>query len=389
MMQDLQDKLRVSRVLGGRKTGPKLAWAGAAALVLALGGYFAFFHQRPASVPVLVTAKRGDVENVVSAVGVLQPHASVDVGAQVTGQLKTLFVKVGDSVEQGQPLAEIDSQVAAAKVDADNAQLNSLKAQLADKQSSQALAEAQASRQTHLKEAGATSQDSYDSAVATLKSARAQVAALSAQIAQQQSGLKADLAQLGYARIYAPMAGTVTAIAAKQGQTLNASQTAPTILTLSDLSTMTVNTQVSEADVPKLHLGMNVYFTTLGDRGKRYPAKLRQILLTPTTVNNVVLYTALFDIPNPGRVLLPQMTAQVFFVLAEARDVVTLPVSALNFGDDDSPRARSTRAASVSVLAPSGAREERKVTVGVTNRIDAEILSGLKPGDQVIAGSGA
>ena len=164
---------------------------------------------------------------------------------------------------------------------------------------------------------------------------------MQAQITEAQSTLKADQATLGYAEIAAPMAGTVTAIAAKEGQTLNATQTAPTILTLSDLTTMTVNTQVSEADVPKLHLGMDVYFTTLGDRHRRYPAKLRQILPTPTTVNNVVLYTALFDIPNPDRKLLSQMTAQVFFVLAAAHDVVTVPIAAVKFSDGDGDARRA------------------------------------------------
>jgi macrolide-specific efflux system membrane fusion protein len=155
---------------------------------------------------------------------------------------------------------------------------------------------------------------------------------------------------------------------------------------------MTVNTQVSEADVPKLHLGMPVYFTTLGDRRRRYPATLRQLLPTPTTVNNVVLYTALFDVANPAHSLLPQMTAQVFFVLAAARDVVTLPVSAIKFGDDAdggprrAPLAR--REATVTLLLPSGQREERKVLVGVSNRINAEIVSGLQAGDVAIAAGG-
>jgi len=112
---------------------------------------------------------------------------------------------------------------------------------------------------------------------------------------------------------------------------------------------------------------------------------LRQILPTPTTVNNVVLYTALFDIPNPDRRLLAQMTAQVFFVLAAAHDVVTIPVSALNFADDADGKA-GARKATLTVLSPVG-RETRTVTVGVSNRINAQILDGLKPGDTVIAGA--
>jgi macrolide-specific efflux system membrane fusion protein len=371
-------------------------WALGAAAVFVLAGFY-YLHGRnsaAAQAPATVTATRDDVENVVSAVGNLQPVRTVDVGSQVTGQLKKLYVKIGDDVTQGQPVAEIDSTVAAAKVEADDAQLQNLQAQLADKQSSLVLDTAEAGRQTGLKKAGATSQTAYDGAMAALRSARAQVKAVEAQITQAQSTLKADQATVGYAQIAAPMSGTVTNIAAKEGQTLNASQQIPTVLTLSDLSIMTVNVQVSEADVPKLHVGMDVYFTTLGDRRRRYPGKLRQVLPTPTLVNNVVLYTALFDIPNPDRKLLSQMTAQVFFVLAAAHDVVTVPVAALHFADGDEearPKKRSAwivapkRPATVTLLLPSGQRENRTVMVGVTNRIDAEIISGLKPGDTLVA----
>ena len=391
-VEELLARLRSGPAPQMRRTaGRPVFWAVAVAVLLGAGLLYYEYrhHDEAAAGPVLVSAQRGDVEEVVSAVGILQPFATVDVGAQVTGQLKTLYVHVGDEVKKGEPLADIDSQVAAARVDADNANLKNLQAQLADKQSTLALATAQASRQTHLRMAGATSQDSYDTAEAALRSAQAQVKALSAQLTASQSSLKADEATLGYARIYAPMTGTVTAVPAKEGQTLNASQTAPVILTLSDLTTMTVNTQVSEADVPKLHVGMTVYFTTLGDRHRRYPAKLRQILLTPTTVNNVVLYTALFDIPNPGRNLLPQMTAQVFFVLAAAHDVVTLPVSAIKFDDDGDGRGRAGRRdATVTVLEASGEKQDRHIVVGISNRIDAEIVSGLEPGDKVIAAGG-
>lgn len=394
--QELLERLRnanVPRAVAGWTMRHKLV-AAAVTVALAAGAVYYFYNRDSGSseAPVLVTAERGDVEAVVSAVGNLQPFSTVDDGAQVTGQLKTLLVHIGDEVKQGQPVAEIDSAVAAARVDADNAQLQNLQAQLADKQSTLQLATAEATRQTNLKAAGATSQSLYDSAQATLRSARAQVKAVSAQIMQARSSLKADQATLGYALIYAPKSGTVTAIPAKEGQTLNASQNAPTILTISDLGTMTVYTQVSEADVPKLRLGMPVYFTTLGDRRRRYPAQLRQILPTPTTVNNVVLYTALFDVPNPARTLMPQMTAQVFFVLAGAHDVVTLPVSALKFGDDAdaAPKraAAARRDATVTLLLPSGKREERKVVVGISNRINAEIVSGLQPGDVAIATGG-
>src|SRR5262245_60307394 len=189
-------------------------------------------------------AVRGDVEEVVTALGSLTPLKSVDVGAQVSGQLDKLSVQIGDTVKQGQLMAEIEAAVTSAKVDAGTAQVLSLQAQLAERESKMALAEAQAGRQERLMADNATSQDAYDSAQAAMRSAAAQVKATTADINRAQSTLKADQALLGYSHIFAPMSGTVTAIPAKEGQTLNANQTAPLLLTIADLSTMTVSTQV-------------------------------------------------------------------------------------------------------------------------------------------------
>src|SRR5258705_13424759 len=315
--------------------------------LLALGGgyYWYTFSSSTAGTPVVVTATRADVEDVVTAVGNLQPLTSVDVGAQVSGQLETLHVQIGDDVMKGQILAEIDSSVMAAKVDADSAKLQNFQAQLAEKQSTLALAQLQAGRQTRLMTDNATSQDALDTAEAAAKSAAALVKSVQAQIQQSESTLKADKATLSYSKIFAPMTGTISAIPAKQGQTLNANQQAPVILTIADLSTMTVYTQVSEADVPKLRIGMDAYFTTLGNGNRRYVGKLRQILPTPTVTNNVVLYTALFDVANPNKQLMSQMTAQVFFVRAFAQDAVIVPVAALHYGPAGQAAGRAGAAA--------------------------------------------
>ena len=321
---------RVSRGAGYARRHPILSVIVVAALVAGVG-YEYFKGEDQTGKPIVATVGRGNIENVVTAIGSLQPLTFVDVGAQVSGQLKTLSVMPGDHVQKGDLVAEIDSTVAAAKVDADQAQLQNLYAQLTDKQSNLVLATAQADRQTRLKADNATSQDAYDSAQAALRSATAQVKALQAQITQSESTLKADQATVGYAKIYAPISGTISSITAKQGQTLNANQSAPTILQVADLSVMTVQTQVSEADVPKLRVGMDAYFTTLGNPDRRWTGKLRQILPTPTVTNNVVLYTALFDVANPNKELMTQMTAQVFFLLSSAYNVVTVPLSAVHF----------------------------------------------------------
>ncbi|MEQ1754397.1 MAG: efflux RND transporter periplasmic adaptor subunit [Micropepsaceae bacterium] len=329
----------------------------------------------------VVPVERGDVEDNVTALGNLQPRDFVDVGAQVSGLLKKLNVEVGARVKVGDLLAEIDPAVLNTKVDAGRAQLRNLRAQLADRQSQLELARGQYARQKMLKAERATSEDAYQIALSGMRSAEAGLNAIKAQIEQTTSTVKGDEVTLGYTKIYAPISGTVVSITAKQGQTLNANQQAPVILRVADLKIMTVWTQVSEADVPKLKTGMDAYFTILGTPGKRWRGKLRQILPTPENVNNVVLYTALFEVDNAGGELMTQMTAQVFFVIAGKEDVVNVPVAALR---RFKPRQKLYK---VTLVDANGKQQEREVKVGVMNRVAAEVISGLAEGDRVVAGT--
>ncbi|HWV15399.1 MAG TPA: efflux RND transporter periplasmic adaptor subunit [Cellvibrio sp.] len=280
---------------------------------------------------VTATVARGDIQNLVTAIGTLQPRNYVDVGAQVSGQLKKLYVAVGSEVKAGDLLAEIDATVYKAKVDGIRAQLLNQKAQLQDKQAQLTLAQIRFERQKNLQADDATTKESVQTAEATLRSAQAQLQSLEAQIKQTDSSLRAEEANLEYARIYAPIDGTVVTLTSRQGQTLNANQQAPTIMRIADLTSMTVQTQVSEADIGKLKIDMPVYFTTLGNAEQRWYGKLNRIEPTPTVTNNVVLYNALFDVPNDNRVLMTQMSTQVFFVAASAKDSLLIPASAVNF----------------------------------------------------------
>jgi macrolide-specific efflux system membrane fusion protein len=362
-------------------------------VAVAAGAAWYWLHPKtdPAARFVTATIATGDVEDTVTALGNLQPKNYVDVGAQVSGQLMRINVAIGQKVKAGSLLAEIDPTILEAKVTADQAALASLQAQLVDKQAQLDLAQKQLKRQQNMMSDNATSQDALQIAATTVQSNRAQIAALQAQAKQAQSTLDADRASLGYTKIYAPMDGTVVSLTAQQGQTLNASQTTPLILRIADLATMTVWTQVSEADVPRLKVGMAAYFTTLGDQEHRWQGKLLQILPTPDVVNNVVLYPALFEVKNPDGKLMTQMSAQVFFVVDSVKNAVTVPVAALRpvKGDvagarkPDSPDAKPY---TVRVLGADSKETRRPVWVGVMNRVSAEVLSGLQPGDVVIVG---
>lgn len=367
--------------------------------------------------------QRGDIQDLVTATGTVQPRDYVDVGAQVSGQLKKLHVEVGSAVQAGDLLAEIDPTVLKATVDARRAGLRNQRATLAERESQLVLAELQLTRQRNLMQDDATTTESLQQAEASARAAKAQLDATRASIEQTESTLRADEANLNYARIYAPLAGTVVSVTARQGQTLNANQQAPTILRIADLSTMTVQTQVSEADVSKLKLGMEVYFTTLGSQGRRWYGALRKVEPTPTVTNNVVLYNALFDVPNANQSLMTNMTAQVFFVAATAKDALLIPAAALDSGpragdaagrrerSASGPAGREGRAASappsaaaasgrslsrdtrggsrhgtVRRLTATGTLEERAVELGVGNRVQTQVLSGLTEGDEVVSG---
>ena len=352
-----------------------------AVLLVGAVAAWGYLRDEASADPGLATAEvtRGEIEDTVTALGTLQPLQYVDVGVQVSGQLRKIHVAIGDQVRQGDLLAEIDPRIYEARVQADRATLASLEAQRAERQAQRTLAERQYGRQKGLLQANATSREAFEGAEAALEVAKAQIAALNAQITHAQSTLEGDETNLGYTKIYAPMSGTVVSLEARQGQTLNSSQQTPIVLRLADLDTMTVRTQVSEADVNRLAPGMPVYFNTLGQPERQWSGTLRQVLPTPEVVNNVVLYNALFDVPNPDQVLMSQMTAQVFFVLERTADALLAPMAALG-------PVTGHGASTVHVVGPGGKVEQRAVTVGVRNRISAEVLSGLAEGERIVVG---
>lgn len=290
---------------------------------------------------------RGDIEETAASLGKVQPRAYVDVGAQASGQLRRLLVKPGDRVTAGQLLAEIDPQLERAKIDADRAERDRLRAALIAANARAAFAAGELARQSRLRAADATRTDVFEQAVRDAKASTGEAGAIRAQIAGADSILRSDMAQLGYTRIFAPMSGTIVSIDARPGQTINATYATPVLMRIADLTTMTVWTQVSEADIGRLRLGMKLWFTTLGFGSRRWDASLRQILPAPSraaatdapatgaqagsnaAIGNVVLYTALFDVGNGDGLLRPEMSAQVFFILDDVKQVATVPMTAL------------------------------------------------------------
>ena len=344
-----------------------------------------------------VTVTRGSIENSVTALGTLQPRRYVDVGAQASGQIRKIHVEAGDQVEEGQLLVEIDPSTQKAKLDASRYAIENLKAQLQEQKAQHELARQKYQRQQRLTAANATREEDVQTAKAELSATQARVDMFQAQILQAQASLRSDEAELGYTRIYAPMTGTVVAVDARVGQTLNAQQQTPLILRIAKLSPMTVWAEVSEADIGHVKPGMTAYFTTLSGGNRRWTSTVRQILpIPPKPLNEtqgsgspnstsksgsgrVVLYTVLLDVDNSDNALMAEMTTQVFFVASQVKDALTAPVAALlGTSSTDKQIAR--------VVGKNGRIEERQVQLGISDRLRVQVLDGLNEGDRLLIG---
>lgn len=352
--------------------------------MIAAGWYwFAAAAQKPQNDmfrPVPVT--RGTIEEVITAQGKLEPKEYVDVGTQVSGQLKQIHVDIGDTVKKGQLLAEIDPRVYQAQVEANEARLKSLKAQLNEQEAQTALAEQNLKRNRDLIAANATSQQVLQESEAQVAVAKARVGSIMAQIKEIESNLAGNRTNLEFTKIHAPMGGTVSTMPAREGQTLNANQTAPTILQIANLDMMTVRAQVAEADVMRLKEGMPAYFTTLGNVERRWRGTVKQILPSPEIINDVVLYNVLIDVKNEDRQLMTGMTTQIFFIFGKAENVPIIPAEALSQPvpqrDNDNGKAYRVR-----VLTQSGP-EERLIYTGLQNRTQAQVTAGLEAGERIL-----
>ncbi len=348
------------------------------ALLLAGAGALAYHWTfgKPKAVYATAVVVRGDLESTVVAAGVLQPFKYVDVGAQTSGKLKSLKVQRGDQVTEDQLLAEIDPVLADTALTSAGATLANMTSQRSLKQAQLQLATAQRARNDALFADQLLSANDRDIARANYDVAFADVASLSAQMKQAAAAIDTAKANLGYTKITAPMAGEVVSILILEGQTLNANQQAPNILRIADTSTVTVWAQVSEADIVRVKPGQDVYFTVLGE-ARRWTGKIRQILPTPELINNVVFYDVLFDIPNPDRALKIQMTAQVFILLAQAKNVLLIPAAVVGAAGEGA-------AIKVQVLKGDGTVEQRAIKIGIKSEIFAEVTEGLTEKERVV-----
>ncbi|RMU75679.1 Secretion protein HlyD [Pseudomonas syringae pv. aptata] len=326
----------------------------------------------------------------------MQPRSYVDVGSQASGQIMKIHAQVGDQVKEGDLLVEIDPSTQKAKLDAARYAIDNLKAQLQEQRALHELAEQKQQRQKRLAAGGATRAEDVQAAESEFRATQARVDMFKAQILEAQAALRSDEAALGYTRIFAPMSGTVVALDAREGQTLNAQQQTPLILRIARLSPMTVWAEVSEADIGHVKPGMTAYFTTLSGGNRRWSSTVRQILPVPPRPldqanqgggspsssrknggGRVVLYTVLLDVDNSDQALMAEMTAQIFFVAEKAENTLTAPLAALRNG-------AQTDRQTAQVLSANGEVQNRQVRTGISDRLRVQVLDGLNEGERLL-----
>ncbi|WP_051201543.1 efflux RND transporter periplasmic adaptor subunit [Paracoccus aminophilus] len=368
------------------------------AAALAGGGWYSGLGRSTVSTPAVLTAPvtRATIEQTVLATGTLKPARLVAVGAQVSGRITSVDVALGQKVKAGDLIAQIEQVTQRNQLRTAEAQLAATKAQLKEREANLALAERTLDRQKAMVAKNASARTDLDSAEAAVEVLQAQIEALNAQIEQGEVAIETAQANLDYTRITAPIDGTVLAVISQEGQTLNANQAAPTIVILGQLDQMTVRAEISEADVVNIKAGQEVRFNILGEPNRSYEAKLDYVEPAPDSIRNdstinttsssssststaAIYYNGVFTVPNPDEKLRTYMTAQVYIVLGRADNVLTVPFSAL--GGRDSAGAYRLR-----VQDPDGQIEMRKVTIGLTDKINAEVISGLSEGERVVTG---
>jgi HlyD family secretion protein len=263
----------------------------------------------------------GDIEVTVSATGTLNPVTVVQVGTQISGTIAEIFVDYNSVVKKGQVIAQIDSTFLAAQVRDARAQLERAEAQLNQ-------AERDLRRIEELYKKELVSQADYDMALTNYEMARAQLKSAQAQ-------LERALINLKYSTIRAPIDGIVISRNVDVGQTVAASLQAPTLFTIAnDLRKMRVEASVDEADIGKVRVGQDVYFTVDAYPDEKFYGKVSQIRLQPTTIQNVVNYTVIIDVDNPDLKLKPGMTATVNILIDRRENVLKISNGALRFKPD-------------------------------------------------------
>ena len=361
-----------------------------AALVILAGlGWYGYQKMQPKNEATFITeeVKRGKIAQTVSATGEISATNLVDVGAQVSGQIKKMHVKIGDVVKEGDLIAEIDNVTQVNEVNTRKAQLQTYQAQLESAQVALKIAQRKYSRYKSLASADAVSKEEFEATEDSLATNRAKIKELQSSIRQTQIAINTAEKDLGYTRITAPSAGTVVSLVVEQGQTINSSQTSPTVVQIADLTSMTNKMQIAEGDATKVKAGQTVNFTILSEPDTPISAKLDSIdpgLTTMSqgsyskstdTTSNAIYYYARATVPNPDGKLAIGMTTQNTVEIASVDNVLMVPTVAIKTKDGKK---------FVRVLGANNQAVDKEIQTGLKDSMNTEVKSGLNEGDKVV-----
>lgn len=379
-------------------------------LVVAVVVYIVFFRAEDAQVTVeTVNVAKGEVSTTVTATGTIEPTNEVDVGTQVSGVIEKIYVDYNDHVEKGQIVAELDKTSLQSTVDEARASLKTAQNELDYRQKL-------FDRIEKLHNNDMVSDEDYDEALYNLNNAKGTVE-------QNKSDLKLALTNLGYASIYSPIKGVVLSREVEVGQTVAASYETPTLFTIAqDLTQMQVEADVDEADIGQVKLHQRVTFQVDAYPDDVFSGTVTQVRLEPNEDDDsgVVTYTVIIKADNPDGKLMPGLTASIAIYTMEMKDILTLPMKAISFTPQNDvmeayykthepptppqdapapeggePQAQTTgNNADEKTAADENVKmvwvkknddiHPQKITTGVTDGINIQVVDGLKAGDEVI-----
>lgn len=341
-------------------------------LLLGLAGGAAYYWGRDywsspsvaVNQPVVVRPETRRVDATVSATGVvrLRVGAEVRVGAQLSGIVKRLNVTVGAHINKDDIIAETDSRSLEARLDQARAQIKLDEVALRK-------AEIDLARSRELLAAGLAPRQQTEDLSLAVESARAT-------LEKSRRDLAAVEVDLSYTKIRAPISGTVASVSTQEGETVAASFTAPTFVTIIEDNALELVAMVDETDIANIKPGNQVTFTTEAHPAREFSGIVKRIAPKATIVSGVVNYEVIINIHNGGNVLKPDMTSNISIKTSQ-REALVIPNSAIQRDGDDR----------FVYIARDGRPEKRAVTVGLRDAGFTEIKKGVSPDDRIISGN--
>ena len=379
----------------------RIIYIGSAVVLITIGFlvYKSFGNTKVTVTYETAKIERGTISNTITATGTLEAIKTVEVGTQVSGVIEKIFVDFNSQVKKGQLLAQLDETPLLAQLQQSKASVDQAEAQVKYQKATY-------DRYKKLAEKKLIAQSDFDLAEYNYNNALGQ-------LSNAKSVYDKNKINLSYARIYSPIDGIILQRAVDEGQTVAASFSTPTLFTIAnDLTQMRVEAKVDEADIGQVRNEQRVEFTVDAFPLRKFTGEVTEIRLQPVSTANVITYTVIINAPNPEKVLMPGMTANAIFYVTEAKDILMVPAKAVRFTPDqatlqslnqniskenvqslephvvqgsDSIKGHEASVQVQRVWVKQGdLLQPKKITVGVTDEIHYEVLSGLKEGEEVV-----